>query len=245
MRLLAGLLIALIAPPVARGEDLPDAATLGRAVFAKFDTASTRTGERWVACGLQGDGLARLVRVKPWKGLGRDQLVAAFALWVVDPETHEPLEFAQACGRSACEVALLERANGSLKRVARGRVEAGCTELDLAPFRMTSTDMLIGVRGYWMNHGFGDTTLTLLRVEGSELRPVLAVPVDVSTPDREETGVVSMLPRADGPADIRIRYTPEGVPDEEGIVKARTPRTELYRWTGSAYAPAERSTFKP
>lgn len=125
-----------------------------------------------------------------------------------------------------------------MRRVARGRVEAGCTQLDLAPFRMTASEVLIGVRGYWMNHGFGDTTLTLLRVEGRVLRPVLAVPVDVSTPDREETGVVSMVTRAEGPADIRIRYAAEGIPDENGIVKPRAPRTEVYRWTGSTYAPA-------
>jgi hypothetical protein len=167
--------------------------------------------------------------------------VAAFSLWVIDPEAKEPLEFAQACGRSACEVALLERADGTLKRVARGRVEAGCSALDLAPYRMTPTDVLIGVRGYWMNHGFGDTTLTLLHVEGSALRPVLEVPIDLSTPDREETGVASMVARGDGPADIRIRYT-AAAPTEDGPSKPLPPRTELFRWTGTTYAPAAGAT---
>ncbi len=67
--------------------------------------------------------------------------------------------------------------------------------MDLAPYRMRPGEVLIGARGYWMNHGFGDTTLTLLRAEGKTLRPVLAVPVESETPEVEEKGVVAMAAR--------------------------------------------------
>jgi hypothetical protein len=117
---------------------------------------------------------------------------------VIDEETNAPPEFAQACGRSACIVALLERAGAALRLVAQGRVENGCTALDLAPYRIRPGEVLIGARSYWMNHGVGDTTLTLLRVEGKTLRPVLAVPVERETLEVEEKGVVAMAARPDG-----------------------------------------------
>lgn len=241
LRLLALVSCASLALTAA-ASDLPDAATVGRAAYPNYDAASTRTGQRGVACNTPGELLARLVAVKRWKGLGRDQLVAAFEQWVLDPDTNEPLEFAQACGRTACEVVLLEPAGGELRVVARGRAEAGCESLDLAPYRMTPDEMLIGVRGRWMNHGYGDTTLTLLRVEGERLRAVFARPVDVETPDSDEQGVVTMVPRSDGPADVRIRFAREGEPGTEGEpAKKLPPRTELYRWDGNAYAPARRS----
>lgn len=230
---LVPVLVALL-PLASAAEDLPDIAAAGRAVYPKYDPASTRTGERGVACGAQGELLARVVALKPWKGLGRDQFVAAFDLWVIDQETNAPLEFAQACGRSACEVALLQRAGAGLRLVARGHVENGCTALDLAPYRMRPGEVLIGARGYWMNHGFGDTTLTLLRVEGKTLRPVLAVPIEKETPEVEEKGVVTMVARPDGPADIRIRFERE---DGEG--KKLAPRTEIYRWDGTLYSPVQ------
>ncbi|HSN13513.1 MAG TPA: hypothetical protein VLT61_02710 [Anaeromyxobacteraceae bacterium] len=217
--------------------DLPDAATIGRAAYPKYDAASTRTGRPGVACNSKGELLARLVAVKPWRGLGRDQLVAAFDQWVIDPDTNEPLEFAQACGRNSCEVVLLESVGGDLRVVARGRAEAGCDALDLAPYRMKHGETLIGVRGRWVNHGFGDTTLTLLRVEGKQLRAVFAQPVDVETPDMDEEGVVTMVPRGDGPADIQIRYARRGEP-----AKKLSPRTEVYRWDGNHYAPKRRSS---
>jgi hypothetical protein len=219
----------------AAGADLPDAPAVGRAAYPKYDAASTRTGQHGAACNSKGELLARLVAVKRWKGLGRDQLVAAFDQWVIDPETNEPLQFAQACGRNACEVVLLEADRGDLHVVARGRAEAGCHALDLAPYRMKQGETLIGVRGRWMNHGFGDTTLTLLRVEGKQLHAVFAQKVDVETPELEEEGVVTMVPRSDGPADIQIRYARQ---DEPG--NKLSPRTELYRWDGNAYAPAAR-----
>ncbi len=232
MRSALALPVALLVPLIALAADLPDVAAAGRAVYPKYDPASTRTGERGVACGARGELLARVVALKPWKGLGREQFVAAFDLWVIDDETNAPLEFAQACGRSACMVALLERAGATLRLVARGRVENGCSALDLAPYRMRPGEVLIGARGYWMNHGFGDTTLTLLRVEGKTLRPVLAVPVERETPEEDEKGVVAMAARPDGPADIQIRFEREG---EEG--KKLAPRTELYRWNGTRYSP--------
>ncbi len=221
----------------AAGSDLPDAAAVGRAAYPKYDAASTRTGRPGVACNSSGELLARLVAVKPWKGLGRDQLVAAFDQWVFDPDTNEPLEFAQACGRKACEVVLLEAAGGDLRVVARGLAEAGCDALDLAAYRMSQGETLIGVRGRWMNHGFGDTTLTLLRVEGKQLRAVFAEPVDVETPDLDEEGIVTMVPRSDGPADIQIRFTPQAEPG-----KKKSPRTEVYRWDGNRYAPKRHSS---
>jgi hypothetical protein len=111
-------------------------------------------------------------------------------------------------------------------------VNAGCTSLDLAPYRILPGETLIGARGNWMNHGFGDTTLTLLRVEGTVLRAVLAVPVERSTPELEEKGVVTMVPRADRPGNVRIRFVRE---DDDG--KKLPARTEEYRWSDTIYVP--------
>jgi hypothetical protein len=233
MRLaLASLTLAVFALGRARAEEPPDLAAAGKALYESYDPGSGRTGGRGVACGTSGELLARPVDVKRWSGLGREQVVAAFELWVIDPETNEPLEFAQACGRTACEVALLERAGVRLRVVARGRVDAGCAALDLAPYRMRPRETLIGVRGTWMNHGFGDTTLTLLRVDGTTLRPVLATPVDRLSPGIQEKGVVTVIAHQDEPAGIRIRFERE---DDDG--KKLPQRIEAFRWDGSTYVP--------
>jgi hypothetical protein len=231
-RVLLHGLIALFFPVFSAAEDVPDLGAVGRAVYLKYDPATTRTGERGTACNLEAQLLARPVAVKRWKGLGREQFVAAFSLWVEDPETNQPLEFAQACGRSPCDVALLERVGNDLRLVARGRVNAGCTALDLAPYRILPGETLIGARGYWMNHGFGDTTLVLLRVEGTALRAVLSVPVERSIPELEEKGVVTMVPQPDRPANVRIRFERK---NDDG--KMLPSRTEEYRWNGTNYLP--------
>jgi hypothetical protein len=229
--LLLGL-IALFLPFFSAAEDVPDLGAVARAVYSKYDPATTHTGERGTVCNVESRLLTRPVAVKRWKGLGREQLVAAFSLWVEDPETNEPLEFAQACGRSPCDVALLERAGNDLRLVARGRVEAGCTALDLAPYRILPGELLIGARGEWMNHGNGDTTLTLLRAEGTALRAVLAIPVEREILDAEEKGVVTMVPQSDRPANVRIRFERRG---DDG--QKLPPRTEEYRWNGTSYVP--------
>lgn len=199
---------------------------IARAVYPKWDRASGRTGESLTWRGASGPRLARLVQARAWKGEGREELVAAFMLWVGRWDT-----WAQASGPMPCDVALLERDGKSLTIRARGFVPKGCSaKLDLAAYKMDPRATLIGVRELWVNHGNEDTRLSLLKVEPPDLKVVLED--DIAHNDVE--GIVTMVPAASGPADIRI--TKKGTDDAGHPVD----ESGFWTWKGTRYERAEK-----
>ena len=88
-----------------------------------------------------------------------------------------------------------------------------------------------------MNHGFGDTILTLLRADGDQLLPVAAIPVDVEAPNSSCKGTVAMIPRGTEPADLRVTWKIIGT-DDEGEEKDLGTEALSWRWTGKEFAPS-------
>jgi hypothetical protein len=202
-----------------------------RAVYPRYNRQNGSTGERGKVCGIEGQLLARPVSLLPWKGLGRNQFVAAFDLWVLDDRTGAKADYGQACGPTPCHVALMERDDAGVRLVARGWVDRGCTKLDLAPYRMSSNDTLIGVRGDWMNHGFGSTTLTLLHVEGSVLRPVFQRAMSTSNGNTEKVEETSAI----------LKVEPTGTAPNAFMIEERGPTSqtvERWTWDGQRYVKA-------
>jgi hypothetical protein len=222
---------AAAAPP------LPDEAAVIRAAYPQFDPATGRTGDRGVACGEEGAQTAHLVAVRPWRGMGRDLLVAAFSIWAREAEDGgNDVEYAQACGPRPAQLFLLERTGGGLRVVARSDPDQHCDVLDLAPYRVAPGETLVGCRGDWMNHGFGKTTLTLHRVAGATLVPVLAVPVGSSNPAGLEcTGVVAVVPRAGALADVRVTWKVTQL-DDDANEKPAGSESATWRWGERGYA---------
>ena len=228
---LVAVVVLTLATRVAEGGSISDSPTVGeaaRTVYPRYNGQDGRTGERGTVCGTEGQLLARSVGLLPWKGLGRDQFVAAFDLWILDDRTGTKAAYAQACGPTPCHVALMERDGAGLRMVARGWVDRGCSKLDLAPYRMRANDTLIGVRSDWTNHGFGTTTLTLLHVEGGVLRPVFQRPVSTSNGNKEEVEETKAV----------LKVEPTGTGPNAFVVEERGPNVQVmerWTWDGQRY----------
>jgi hypothetical protein len=231
---------ALAAAPALAAPTLPPADEVTRVAYPAWNQKTSGTGERGKACGSDGELTARLVAVRPWKGLGKDQLVAAFAIWVRaeggDPADDEgEAEYAQACGPKPAQLFLLERGPAGLRVVARSTPDALCDKLDLAAYRILPGETLIGARNEWTNHGFERTTLTLFRVASGRLDPVAVIPIDSSDPESECHGVVDVVPRAGAPADLRVTWKRVRL-DDDANEHPDGSEAATWRWDGGRYA---------
>lgn len=217
LNLLSALLLLASAPPApsSGSKEPPSDEAVLRAVFPAY-APGEGVGGQFAFCNESGPRDARLLDLKPWQALGGDVWVAVFALGFLGADAmpattaegrRTSFGWAQACGpRPEGVVALLARVGENLRLVAKAEgVEADT--LDLAPYRVQPDVVLIGARAHWMNHGFGYSKLTLLRVNGASLDPVLTVAVDTFTAAGNCTGIVSMAPRGTAPADLQVTWT--------------------------------------
>jgi hypothetical protein len=192
-----------------------------------------------------------ILEARPWYANGIPYLVVAVAR-----QTDEDVRLRDLCG--ACwerfAIAVLAEREGTLHLVARthddGPTEAelggvgaflsvkgdGTASLDLAPYRLSSSATLIGVRNTWSaTGGTFRTTLVLFRIAGEELQAVANIEVGGGTfwPTKTLDSTVAVA-RGQGPYyDLRVltRHYDDSRPGS----KPASSDLTIFRFDGSRY----------
>lgn len=162
-------------------------------------------------------------------------------------------------GHATLRVVALARAGGALRAShsatftvdrpdcveGNGPADAPTALLDLAPYRLDSETMAVGVRvtcGRSFPAGEGSrTTLHLLRPNGAALERVLDVTVEDHDHQRgpgdfrKATAVVILEPKAGRPADLVVRHTIETGRLDEPEKPKRATKVERFKWDGARY----------
>jgi len=146
-----------------------------RLVYPNWDAATgiTRDGSSW---------RAHLDQARTWKTPDGERLAVLLGLWSGDPDERWTTA---ANGTLFCDLVLIRRAGDRLELEARAKRAVPCggattSRLDLAPYRMDERTLLLGVRSESMNHGYGEVTLALFRLEGHALRSVFSRVMETS-----------------------------------------------------------------
>ncbi|HKI01028.1 MAG TPA: hypothetical protein VKK31_03525 [Thermoanaerobaculia bacterium] len=209
MKRSACLLIGLLTATGAMAAESKNPGILAR-VFPSYSAATNRQSEFTNREGKPA--LVKVVDAKPWKAGGKRYLVAFVE--IVDDDS----SFDSLCGNCMDSglLAVLKEEKGKLALVARQ--EAGTqakapaedeasgpseavffsghdqVSLDLAPYRLTRDETLIGVRieHMWLPALRWETHLQLFRIVGGTLTPVFETPVVVREYPENDDSVVKI-----------------------------------------------------